>query len=70
MCLAASVNMLSSPSKKTLSLILINLDLAAALTAVLRVKSVHIGEALRTIVWHREKFSKCQVILTRLLKLL
>lgn len=32
MCVAASVNMLSSPSKKTLSLILINLDLAAALT--------------------------------------
>lgn len=32
MCVAGRVNMLSSPSEKTLSLILTNLDLAVALT--------------------------------------
>lgn len=62
--------MLSSSSKNTLSLVLINLDLAIALNlqSGSGVKSVHIDEALRTIIWHREKFSKCQLMLTRFFK--
>lgn len=67
MCIAARVNVRPSSSKKMLSLVLINLGLAVALTLQggFGVKSVHIGEALRTIIWHREKFSKCQLMLTR-----
>lgn len=64
----ATLNVLSSSNEKALSLILINLDLAVALT--LQGGSKGQISSCRTIIWYREKFSKCQLILTRFLKLL